>query len=282
MGLTSMNYWLRSLRARLSEPRRIERLDNEETLRRVIEDGSALSRFGDGELKLALYGRGLRFQRHSPALEAALGEALLVPKAGVLACFNNMFADRAEQEWVARYERYPKVPDAFRSIHEHNDTLVLRRRRQQREYRRHWRIIAHETGLDTYGSAGVFFLGLHVEEYARGEMETVLDRYRTLFRGRRILFVCPDRPMGGLSFPEQLSTMQRLGLKDAQFIKVPETDAFEHSAEIRQAILGATGFDDLFLQAGPAATVWAYEFAGRIDGRVLDVGSLSTQLRHLG
>ena len=278
----AMNYWLRSLRARLSDSRSIERLGNEETLRRVLEDGVALSRFGDGELKLALYGRGLRFQRHSAALEAALNEALLVPRAGALACFNNLFTDRAEQEWVARYERYPKVPDGFRSIREHNDILVLKRRPQQREYQRHWRIVTHETGLDTYGSAGVFFLGLHVEEYARGEMEGVLDRYRALFSGRRILFVCPDRPMGGLSFPEQLGTMQRLGLRDAQFIKVPETDAFEHSAEIRSAVLASTGFDDLFIQAGPAATVWAYEFAGRIDGRVLDVGSLSTQLRHLG
>lgn len=277
-----MNYWLRALRARFSAPRLIERLGNEETLRRVIDDGVALSRFGDGELKLALYGKGLRFQRHSPALEAALAEALLVPKAGVLACFNTMFAENAEQEWVARYERYPKNPDGYRSIHAHNDILVLRRSRQQREYRRHWRIIAGESGVDTYGSAGVFFLGLHVEEYARGEMEAVLDRYRALFNGRRILFVCPDRPMGGLSFAEQLGTMQRIGLRDAQFIKVPETDAFEHSAEVRQAILASTGFDDLFIQAGPAATVWAHQFAGRIDGRVLDVGSLSTQLRHLG
>lgn len=279
--MSKLGYWLRLMRARMSKPHPVERLSNAETLRRVVEDGVALARYGDGELKIALYGSGLRFQRHSGALEEALNRVLFTPNERVLRCFNNVFADSAEWEWVARYERYPKTPDGFRSVHEPNDIMVLERHRRQREYIRHWQIIARETEVSTYGSAGVFFLGLYVDAYSNGTMEHVLDQFRALFNGRRILFVCPDRPMGGLSFGEQLETMRRLGLKDAQFITVPTTDAFEHTVRIREAILNSTGFDDVFIQAGPAATVWAYDLAERIDGRVLDVGSLSTQLRHL-
>lgn len=206
---------------------------------------------------------------------------LFAPGDRVLRCFNNVFAERPEWEWVARYQRYHKTPDGFRTVHEPDDIMVHSRRRQQSEYVCHWQIIARETEAAAYGSAGVFFLGLYIDAYVRGEMDEVLDQFRALFNGRRLLFVCPDRPMGGQSFGEQLETMRRLGLKGAQFIAVPETDAFEHSDQIRQAILGATGFDDVFIQAGPAATVWAYDLAERIDGRVLDVGSLNTQLRHL-
>lgn len=277
----SPNYLVRQLRARLGKPRQVEQLSLAETLRRVIEDGVALSRFGDGELKLVLYVGALRFQRHSWALETALNRVLFTPNDRVLRCFNGVFAASPQWEWVARYERYPKTPDGFRTVHEPNDIMVLERARRQSEFVRHWRIVRHETELETYGSAEVFFLGLYVDAYAAGTMEAVLDKFRALFSGRRILFVCPERPMGGLSFPEQAETMQRLGLKSAQFIRVPEIDAFEHTARIREEILATKGFDDLFIQAGPAATVWAYDLAERIDGRVLDVGSLSAQLRYL-
>jgi hypothetical protein len=38
---------------------------------------------------------------------------------------------------------------------------------------------------------------------------------------------------------------------------------------------------DVFLQAGPLATVLAYELAGRIDARLIDSGALNAQVSYL-
>jgi hypothetical protein len=252
-----------------------------ETLRRVVENNAALARFGDGELKLAFYGRGLRFQNHSRELAAALNRVLLMPRERLLVCFNSLFAETAEWPWIARYQRYGKVGEATRTLHAPDDIMIFRRPQQRREYRRHWKIIEKETEISVYGAATVFFLGLYVDNYADGTMEEVLDLFRALFAGRRILFVGPAEPTGGDSFRRLEGAMRRLGLREATFIDVPATNAFEYSDEVVRTILNTTQFDDVFLQAGPAATVWASELAGRIEGRVLDVGSLNTQLGYL-
>jgi hypothetical protein len=279
----NFGYWFRYSQALIRGPRPgIKKLSAIETLRRLVDAGSSLARFGDGELKGALYGRGLRFQRHSTRLQEKLNEALLRSNPLVVPCFNHDFTIGPEWPHVVEYERYPKTPDGHVTIHAPDDVMVLHRRRQHREYRRHWRIIESEAEVGTYGTATVFFLGLYLEHYSNGAMEEVLDLFRQLFRGRRILFVGPEQPLGGDSFRDQEGLMRRIGLRDAKFIDIPRTDAFEHSDDVQRRILDTTGFDDVFLQAGPAATVWANELAGRIDGRVLDVGSLNTQLRYLG
>ena len=87
--------------------------------------------------------------------------------------------------------------------------------------------------------------------------------------------------MGGQSFADQLPLMQQLGLRSAQFISVPEADAFAATDRVMAEIGQARGYDDIFISAGPAASVWAHQLAGRGSGRVLDVGSFNTQLRYL-
>jgi hypothetical protein len=277
-----VSYWLRYVRALQRGPRPgVAKLSPIDTLRRITSSDLSFARFGDGELKLALYRRGLRFQDHSERLERMLNEALLQRNDRLLRACNHLYASIPEERWLVRYEHYPKAPDACMTLLEPNDVMVLRRQRQQREYLRHWRIVESETGLYVYGEATVFYLGLYLDNYVNGTINEVLDLFRALFNGRRILFVGPERPMGGESFRAQIDTMKRIGLRDAQFITVPETNAFEHSDAVLGQILDTTGIDDVFLQAGPAATVWAYQLAGRIDGRVLDVGSFNMQLRYL-
>jgi len=109
----------------------------------------------------------------------------------------------------------------------------------------------------------------------------VLDEFRALFAGRRMLFVAPETPMGGASFRAELPRLRTLGLRDAEFMAIPATDSFEHYDAILDAIRGRRGFDDIVIQAGPAATVASYDLAGTLDARVIDAGSLNTQLRYL-
>lgn len=256
-------------------------LSRRETLRRISTQNVSLSRFGDGELIYCLKQRALRFQQYDPRLRDRLLRALLDPPAGVLAAFNNHFAASDEVHWIVAYERYPKPFARMRTVKTEGDVGVLLRGAERRAYTKFWRYVAHHTQAREYGDAAVFFLGSYVQEYENGEIEGVLDDFRALFNRRRILFVCPDTPLGGLSFQAQEAVLKRIGVRSAQFLAIPNTDAFAHCAVIETQIRSMTGFDDVFIQAGPLASVIASELGNEIDGRILDVGSLNTQLRYL-
>lgn len=271
--------WLSTLSGvRRESPRS---LSLEETLDAMLASGVSLSRFGDGELKLAFARRGLRFQPVSRELAAALEAALFDPKGGYLACYNTQFMQANEWVWLTDFERYGQKLGTRTTLVAPGDAIVLSRKRQADEYRRYWKRLVRRTNIRSYGAAGVFFLGLYIDAYREGRMDEVLEKFRGLFRGRHVLFVAPARPMGGQSFAEQVPLMRRLGLRSAQFITVPETDAYAATPRVLAEIAEARGYDDIFLSAGPAASVWAHQLAGRRDGRVLDVGSFNTQLRYL-
>jgi hypothetical protein len=270
--------WFRTRPEPLPEP---TALTMEATLDRILRAGASLSRFGDGELKLAHYRRSLRFQPKSRPLISGLLDALNQPKTGYLPCVNFQFMQDFDWVRLSAYERYGPTTGAKITIVAPDDGVLLRRKKVTTEYRAHWRRIVKTTEVPEFGSAGVFFLAYYIDAYREGRTEEVLEKFRQLFNSRRILFVAPTTPMGGQSFAEQVPLMRRLGLKSAQFIAVPETDAYAATPRVLAEIEKACGYDDIFLSAGPAASVWAHQLAGRRDGRVLDVGSFNTQLRYL-
>lgn len=65
-----------------------------DTLDRVARDTLSVSRFGDGEIKLVA-GLDISFQKHSPALAAALSDVLGSDDDGFLVCIPNVFGDRS-------------------------------------------------------------------------------------------------------------------------------------------------------------------------------------------
>jgi hypothetical protein len=253
----------------------------EPTLDRLLDEGCSLSRFGDGELKLAYRKKSLRFQPVSKSIVQGLADALEIERPGHVPCTNFQFMGQFDWIRLAGYERYATSSGTRISLEKPDDALVLHRKKATLEYRAYWRRVQKASRIPVFGSAGVFFLAFYIEAYRAGRMEEVLGKFRSLFNGRRILFVAPVKPMGGQSFAEQVPLMQQLGLRSAQFITVPDTDAFAETDRVMVEIDGARGFDDIFLQAGPAASVWAHMLAGKFEGRVLDVGSLNTQLRYL-
>jgi hypothetical protein len=271
---------LKSL-VRLPSRRVVSKLDRRSTLRRLTNCNLSLARIGDGEMRYAFKRRSALFQRWENFLAEKLLAVLLNPPPNVLPCFNHHFAAHSEIEWIVAYERYPKEYAEYRTARTSQDIGILKREKERLEYDACWRKIARRTAALEYGDAAVFFLGSYVQNYERGEMDIVRDEFRALFRGRRILFVGPETPHGGASFRRQYDDMKRIGLKSADFISIPATDAATYATEIEAEILSRRSFDDVFLQAGPLATVLAAELSSKINGRALDVGSLNTQIRYL-
>jgi hypothetical protein len=259
---------------------KIEKLSLYETLRRIVHDKVTIARFGDGDCRQAYFQKAQVYQPWTPLLRDRLRQVLVEPKPGVLPCFNHHYRRHALIEWVADYERYPKKYAFRRSRRAPDDVGVLWRPRDVIAYHYYWSRIRLETHQPVFGDACVFFMGLYVDEYAEGRFEEVRELFRSLFSERRILFVASDSPLGGASFREEMDKLKSIGLRGADILTIPSTDAFAHYDQIL-AEIRRRDFDDVFIQAGPTATIAAYDLAGTIKGRIIDAGSLNTQIRYL-
>jgi hypothetical protein len=195
----------------------------------------------------------------------------MTPKNGVLTCFSNDLRDM---------DRYIHITDdaitsGERKIDNSSYFLGPDKRRQRRAYVERWLRIARQTRIRTFGDTNCFRIDGFFKEFEKGQLDQVKDDFQALFRNRRILFVCPKTPKGGDSFEALEPTLRAIGLRDAQYIFVPEVDAASVEDDIRREIDRKSNYDDIFIQAGPLATVLAYELAGTIEGRVIDSGRLN-------
>jgi hypothetical protein len=262
------------IREMLGTEAKFTRLGCWDTLKRIVWDGYSVSRYGDGELSYFLKHLNLRFQTYLPELGERLREAITIPKDGVLTCYNNAYRD------ADRYQ-FLDMDGERNSEGLYNVIIGPDRRRQRRSYVERWIKIARKTNIRTFGDATCFRLACYVEEQADDKLEDVKEDFRSLFRGRRILFVCPEKPLAGHSFAVLEPLLMKLGLRDAQYIFVPGKNAAEIEPMVRQKIAEKSRYDDIFIQAGPLATVLAYEFAGTVDGRVVDAGALNCTIPFL-
>lgn len=262
-------------------PSPVLRLSNVATLRHIINDQVSVARYGDGELAYCFKKKSLPFQPWHQDLSHRLERALLSRSPNVLPCFNHMFERADTVRWITSLERSSKQYVRRETLLSENDIGLLDRHKQHRLYRKCWKIIESEAKARLYGEATAFYLGLYVEEYAAGQLDEIKSLFRNLFRGKRILFVCPAAPLMGDSFMRLEPMMRRLGLLSAQFIEIPSIDAYRELDEIQSRITQSRGFDEIFIQAGPVASVLATELTERLNVRVIDAGSLNTQMPYL-
>lgn len=255
------------------------RLTPRQTLARVAREPIGVSRYGDGELRYALKRKALKFQPFREGLADRLLAAVLTPRDGVLTCFNNTFRDSDVHERIRAYSA--AAPERTRSALAPDDIAVYSRRSERLAYSARWTAVASRTAIRTFGDAIFVRLYVYVAEYKAGAIEAVKDDFRRLFAGRRILFVGPRTPLWGPSFRDLGEELRALGVAAAEFVDVPPVDAAAEEERIVRAILAARGMTDVFIQAGPLATVLAHELAGRTDARILDAGSLNAQVPYL-
>jgi hypothetical protein len=253
------------------------RLTRWETIRKIIREGYSVSHYGDGELGYMLKKRGLYFQPYYENLGNRLREYIMTPKNGVLTCFSNDMRDM---------DRYIHIIDdaiisSERKIENSWYFLGPDKRLQRRAYVERWIRIARQTQIRTFGDTNCFRIDGFFKEFENRQFDQVKDDFQALFRNRRILFVCPKTPKGGDSFEALEPKLRKIGLRDAQYIFVPEVDAASVEDDIRREIDRKSNYDDIFIQAGPLATVLAYELAGTIDGCVIDSGRLNNAIPYL-
>ena len=257
-------------------------LSRKQTLNYVLDNAYSISRYGDGELKLAIQSkfslvRGLHFQKSSSELRARLNEILLHPTPNLMVCVNHEFTQLSEYRVVIDYERSKKQYVEHRSIHRVNDVGILSRTKERKRGLRHLNRIINQTSLESYGEATCFMLCFFYEDYVNGSLAKVMNLYRRFFEDKRILFVCPKNPLMGNSFDNLCAKGVIRSPRSVDFIFIPDRHCFEYYYEIMDEIMRHAEIDSVLIQAGPSATVMAADLAKH--GRTTyDVGSWNVSL----
>jgi len=256
-------------------------LDRLETLKTLLSTGKSVARVGDGELIICLSGREIPFQPYSKELADRLERILKEPGPGVLVCMNNAFMQSSSVPWILGYERSKKEYAVYESIRETDDIGMFSREKEHRHYNECYRILYGKNAPVMLGDATVFMLGLYVKEYREGRIEEVKELFRKTVAGKSLLIACPREPLMQPSFRSLEGRLKAAGATRIEYIDIPENDAFAHYGQIRERLLRSTGFDRVWIQAGPAATVLAHELGNAHDIPAYDIGSFNTTLQYI-
>jgi hypothetical protein len=263
-------------------------LDRMETLLYAIDNDISMARLGDGELFLAFARidplcrilawakNGIDFQPFSAELSKRLWDTLTIRNDRFLVCYNNSFMQNAKHHMVMEYERSEKKYEKLISIRKENDIGVLLRVREQGSYVRKFEAILKHSNITTWGESTCVWLAAFCKEYKEQRLFEVLDAYRLLLEGKRVLFVCPEHPLLGSSFQSLASRGIIQSPRSIQFLEIPNKNAFAYYDSIKRDILKHQDVDCVFVQAGPTATALVADLA--TDMIAFDVGSWNVSL----
>jgi hypothetical protein len=252
-----------------------------ETLQYLLNSEVSISRFGDGEMIMALLGQGIGFQNKSQELSRKLQHILIEKDDRVLVCLNNEFMRNVTAHWVLDFERSKKDYIAYESLNRINDIGIILRKKEHTFYNESYKILFGNKKPSLFGDATVFMLGLYYNEYRNEQIEEVKELFMNMLRGKHLLIACPESPLMEPSFRALEKKMRLAGANNIKVITIPENNCFAHYQQIKSEILKTTGFETLWIQAGPTATVMAHDLATKHGVLAYDIGSLNTTLQYL-
>jgi len=261
----------------------IEFLNRKQTLEYVLDKGYSLARYGDGEMKLVFPRildrlRGIYFQKWTRDLRTKLAKNLLEPKPNLLVCVDHEFTHLDEYHVVIDYERSSKTYEKYSSEHKQDDVGVLTRRKERALWLKYLNNVQKETCINLYGEATCFMLCFFYVEYLNGRLGEIMDLYRRMLARKRVLFVCPKKPLMGQSFEYLCSAGVIKSPKSVDFLFVPERHCFENYPHILDRIHSFKELDAVFVQAGPTAAVLVADLAADNGFIAYDVGSWNVSL----
>lgn len=250
-----------------------------ETLEHLVSSDVSLARLGDGEVNMLFDGKSIHFQHYSPQLQEKFRNLLKHQNSKLLLAYNNQFAQEDENLVIRDLERSAKPYARLLSYRESEDIGVLDRSEQKKMYQHNLSRLLENYQMPLLGDATLFFIGYYVDEYKNNTLEKVFDLYRSLWSGKRVLFVGPENPLMSVSFAELINTGAITSPAQTFFEQVPNENAFETYDEICNRVASYKDkVDKVCLQIGPTATVMAHELTEKHNMTVYDVGSLNQSL----
>ncbi len=218
----------------------------EQTIDKILKSNVSISRFGDGELMLALECiKGIRYQKADPVLAKRLREILRSDSENCVICVSDVFGDMAERSEENR-QYWKKHVDEHRFLYY---SLLDRKNK----------VYYNTTATRVYSP-------LADKSLAAPRFE----KWKKLWDGKDIVFIEGQKTRMGVGndfFSNAKSIRRILG---------PAENAFDRYDEIL-SFASTLPKDTLFILAlGPAATVMSYDLS-QLGYRAMDLGHIDVE-----
>jgi hypothetical protein len=237
----------------------------------VFHENRSIARFGDGEVQLFFGKKDIVFQRNEPGIPELLREALLGKSSETIVAY------------CLRRMTNPVQIRAKSRLRKHVTGLSVRNSvittnfRQSIFYSLNYLRLSREAGwpeISLIGEAEAFWLEAHPKAWDPSYRLSLLSDVRQWVRGKRILALAPKTPLRGAPMREVLSALR---VADAEYIDIPETNAFSLAQEYAEYIAQRSDVSIVLLQAGPLATYLALK-CGTLATQCVDLGSFNSTI----
>ena len=217
----------------------------EETLDYILKNNCCVSRFGDGEIKLAC-GVDVSFQKSTDKLRKRLQEILNSDEKNVLICLPYVFTDEQQSSM--------------------NKTAVLHWKKHLSKFRKSW--YKYLISNKIYGNAFISRNYLSLKD--KSGCENYFKKIKKLWLDKDIIIVEGEKSRLGMG--NDLFDCA----KSVKRILAPSAQCFDKYDELLNEIK-SHGKDYLYILAlGPSATIMAYDLA-KENFNAIDMGNIDTE-----
>lgn len=218
-------------------------LSIEETINEIVKNKSSVSRYGDGEFKLAR-GIDISFQKANDNLQRRLVEILRINERNFIVCIPDVFG---------KLNIYKKDPKEYWKIH-------------MGKYRLKWNILLDMSKV--YGNA--FISRFYYQFEDKSKCKQRFNLVKKIWERREIVLIegAKSRLGIGNDLFDNAASIER--------ILVPEINAFEKYNEIINRVKAVNKEKLILLAAGPSATVLAYDLH-RLGFQAIDIGHVDIE-----
>lgn len=203
----------------------------------------SISRFGDGELKIAS-GQGIRFQEYSKKLSERLKQIVKSNSNNCLICLTDTFDNIS---WM--------MPSAY----EYTWRIV-------EQNRKNWTELLNLS----YNYGNAFISRFYIDRKDKSDSERLFKKIKTLWLNRDIVIVEGEESRIGVN--NDLFSCA----KSIKRILCPQKNAFSYYDRIFNAVLKIPKENLIIIALGPTATVLAYDLC-EIGYQALDIGHIDIE-----
>lgn len=221
-------------------------ISNNDTIDKIIEDKSSVSRFGDGELHLLMQTKDLKFQRRSNELSTRLMEILISNEENLLICIPKIFSN---SDLKVRTKQ---------SRHFWKDHLA--------NYRLVW--YKHLNPEKVYYSST--FTRNYIAMKEKSKLENYFENLKKIWDKRDLLIIEGEFSRFGVG--NNLLN----NAKSICRILAPNENAFEKYEQILNEAIKYSKDKLILIALGPTATILAYDLH-KIGYQAIDIGHLDVE-----
>jgi hypothetical protein len=254
-------------------------LRKEATLRAIVEENKSISRFGDGELRLAFLQGNTVYEDLSIKKAKSLQEVLSSGQKDLIIGVNFYFMQSAIWQLVRNVVTELKPSNRYESTLEEDDISVFDRPQQRAELLKYWSLVEKRFSYNLYGEACVFRSGIFIEAYKERRLEAIGESLRKFINVKSIILICPENPNSALLDGRNIFAHGSWKSERLSYLPIPSKNTFSSLNEVKGKIDKVIqGHDLVLIQAGATGTILSHWILQNYGVQALDIGNFDWHL----